>query len=57
LPTVIFSKNVKDYPAFVDIWGDVGTFEEDGSYVFRNNKNIPLAVYLDLETEELRQGQ
>ncbi len=35
VPTIIVSKELIDYSSIIKVWEDVGTVEEDGSYVFR----------------------
>lgn len=39
MPTVILSKTAITYPNIGQAWGQVGTIEQDGSFVFRN---VPL---------------
>ena len=35
IPTIILSPEAEDYDAFVSVWGEVGTKEDDGYYIFR----------------------
>ena len=49
VPTVILSPETGDYQTIASTWPQVGTVEEDGSYVLRNLAAIR-AVYRDLET-------
>ena len=32
---IILSPEAEDYDAFVSVWGEVGTKEDDGYYIFR----------------------
>ncbi len=36
VPTVVISKDAQEYKLFTTVWDQVGTHEQDGSYVFRN---------------------
>ncbi|MBS3111939.1 hypothetical protein J4459_01610 [Candidatus Woesearchaeota archaeon] len=48
LPAIIISSDVKEYPGAFKVLEGVGSVENDGSYVFRNNE--VLGNYKDLET-------
>lgn len=48
VPTIILNGDLSVYPAFQEIWSQVGTIEEDGAYVFRETE--VMGSYLDLET-------
>ncbi|MFA4831200.1 MAG: hypothetical protein WC862_05250 [Patescibacteria group bacterium] len=52
LPTVILSSEAGEYKAFSDVWKQVGTIEEDGSFVFRE-MNALNATYKDLKTGKI----
>lgn len=47
VPTVILSKEAAEYRSLAEAWGDVGSRESDGSFVFRDNDLLGL-VYKDL---------
>ena len=54
VPTVVISGDLREYEGFDTVWGQVGSIEEDGTYVFRQlevlSQNI---VYKDLTTGEV----
>jgi hypothetical protein len=49
LPTLILEGDLASYPAMLQVWPQVGTVEEDGSYVFRVVE-IARKPYKDLTT-------
>jgi len=49
VPTIILSKDAKEYASFISVWRQVGTVENDGTYIFRNLKAMG-APYKDLST-------
>lgn len=49
IPTILLSKEAKEYNSLVKAWQDVGTIESDNSLVFRENDLIGL-TYKDLKT-------
>ena len=51
MPTIILSKEASAYPRLTAVWKDVGTVEEDGTYIFR--KTELMGVSKDLETGSL----
>ena len=51
VPTIILSKEASAYPRLTAVWKDVGTVEEDGTYIFR--KTELMGVSKDLETGSL----
>ena len=51
VPTLILSKEVSAYPRLTAVWKDVGTVEEDGTYIFR--KTEVMGVSKDLKTNSL----
>ena len=53
IPTAIISGDLEAYPGFDQIWGNVGTIEEDGSYVFRQLELLGTIVYRNLITGEI----
>ncbi|MBI5391765.1 hypothetical protein HZB00_02060 [Candidatus Woesearchaeota archaeon] len=52
VPTFFISSQIKDYPALKSVLSEVGTFEADGSFVFRNFDVIGVP-YKDLNTGKL----
>lgn len=52
VPTIILSEEAKFYEQLSSVWGQVGTIEEDGSFVFREMSVIE-AKYRDLETGQI----
>jgi len=53
VPTIILNGDLSVYPAFQEIWPQVGTVEEDGTYVFRETE--VMGPYFDLETGKVEQ--
>jgi hypothetical protein len=53
VPTIILSDDAGAYPILKPVWKQVGTIEEDGSYVFRNVE-VMKGKYMDLETNEIK---
>lgn len=51
VPTIILRGDLSVFPQFLKLWGQVGSVEKDGSYVFR--KTGLMGNYWDLETNEL----
>ncbi len=51
VPALLLSPEASEYPAFVQVWQDVGTVEEDGWYIMREPGNI--GTYKDLKTNEI----
>ena len=51
VPTIILSGEVSEYTALTNIWDQVGTVEEDGSYVFR--KLEVMGTYKDLTADKV----
>lgn len=52
VPTIILSGDLDAYPSLVGIWKQVGTVEEDGSYVFRDGVE-KMGTYKDLSTNKI----
>lgn len=52
VPTIVLSKEAKDYESFVELWSQVGTIENDNVFIFRNFEvlNVP---YKDLTTNSV----
>ncbi|MFH1750759.1 MAG: hypothetical protein ABH863_03715 [Candidatus Micrarchaeota archaeon] len=50
VPTILISPEVKDYPAFMAVYKQIGDFEKDGWFVFRNFNVLEGAWYFDLLT-------
>ncbi|MEK6953494.1 MAG: hypothetical protein AABX01_00680 [Candidatus Micrarchaeota archaeon] len=50
VPTVLISPEVKLYPAFMSVYKQIGDFEKDGWFVFRNFKVLEGAWFFDLTT-------
>ncbi|HLC48694.1 MAG TPA: hypothetical protein VJI13_06480 [Candidatus Norongarragalinales archaeon] len=50
IPTVLVSPESKDYPAFMTVYKQIGGFEKDGWFVFRNFQVLEGAWYFDLVT-------
>ena len=50
LPVLILSSDAKNYKTVTDVWNEVGSIEEDGSFVLRRI-NPP---YKDLKTNEIK---
>lgn len=53
IPTVLISKNANAYTSFVNAWKQVGTIEQDGMFVFRDNTALGPVVYKNLKTGEI----
>ena len=51
IPTVLVSPESKDYPAFMTVYKQIGGFEKDGWFVFRNFQVLEGAWYFDLVTD------
>lgn len=54
-PTVLISPQAQAYANLVNVWEQIGTIEEDGTFVFRKNDVLTGMVYKDLETGEIVQ--
>lgn len=54
LPVLILSADTSAYRKLVQVWPQVGTIEDDGSFVFRALKTLG-SVYRDLETGKIIQ--
>lgn len=52
VPTIILTGDISAYPAVVSIWPQVGTVEDDGTYVFRQGVK-QMGVYKDLNTNKV----
>ena len=52
LPTIILSKDASDYLSLKSVWPNVGTIEEDGSYVFRQGVKS-MGVYKDMTSNQV----
>ena len=50
VPTVILSSAAEDYPAIGQVWSQIGSVADDGSYVFEKIELMQGSVYKDLET-------
>ena len=50
LPAFLLSGDVTSYDALVKVWEQVGTVEQDGTFVFRENAKLSGLVYKDLST-------
>ena len=53
VPTIILSSEGKHYEGLQSVWGQVGTVESDGSFIFRNLNLLAGITYKDLETKEV----
>lgn len=53
LPTVFLSQEASAYEGLAKTWPQVGTIEEDGTFVFRNNSALDGMIYKDLETGKI----
>lgn len=53
VPTFIMSKDAKEYTILKPVWEQVGTVEEDGTYVFRSVE-VMNGKYRDLATNEIK---
>lgn len=52
IPTVLLSSQALSYDRLTTAWQQVGSVEEDGTYIFRQNEALGSVVYKDLETGE-----
>lgn len=52
IPTVLLSSSASAYDRLTAAWQQVGSVEENGTYIFRQNKALGPVVYKDLETGE-----
>lgn len=52
-PTVLLSSQALAYTRLAQTWTQVGTIEEDGTFVFRTNTALGDVTYKDLETGEI----
>ncbi|PIN77274.1 hypothetical protein COV16_06950 [Candidatus Woesearchaeota archaeon CG10_big_fil_rev_8_21_14_0_10_34_8] len=52
VPTVILTSDAENYSVFEQVWMQVGTIAEDGSYIFTNMDQLQGAVYTDLADQE-----
>jgi hypothetical protein len=52
LPTIVLSPEIDRYTALKNVWSQVGTIEEDGSYVFRELGALGV-TYRDLKTGKI----
>ena len=52
VPTIVLSKEAKDYESFIELWNQVGTIESDNVFIFRTFEvlNVP---YKDLTTNSV----
>lgn len=55
VPTIILSGEASEYPRLTAVWKDVGTIENDGTYVFRETEFM--GVSKDLNTGDLIKSQ
>lgn len=53
VPTIVLSEEAQVYPAVGQVWDQIGTQEEDGSFVFRQINKLSGATYKNLETKEV----
>ena len=51
VPTVIISKEANQFYWFEQVWGEVGTKEDDGVYVFRYLEKFTYLTYKDIVNE------
>lgn len=56
-PTVLLSSQAMAYDRLAPAWTQVGTIEEDGTFVFRENAALGEVVYKNLETNEIIRPQ
>jgi len=52
VPTILVTGDIEEYPGLISSWGDVGTVESDGVYVFRKLEVVELP-YKDLSTNKV----
>ncbi len=50
VPTLILDKEANEYKQFSEAWAEVGTQEEDGTFVFRTVNNLVGITYKDITT-------
>lgn len=53
LPAFLLSGDVISYESLTKIWEQVGTIEQDGTFVFRGNSKMDGLVYKNLSTGEI----
>ncbi len=56
VPTFIATGDLKYYKELMKRWDQVGTIEEDGTFVFRNMKKMPGRIYVNLTTNSTMIG-
>lgn len=52
-PTIILQGELNEYAPLFQVWSQVGTIEDDGAYVFRENGEKIMGPYKDLPTGEI----
>lgn len=52
VPTMILSPEAGEYDSLTSAWSQVGTIEEDGNLVFRNNE-VMQGAYRDLQSQKI----
>jgi len=57
VPTVVLSQEAQQYDLFEQVWPDVGTKEDDGSYVFRAVDSLINMTYRDLDQNKIIRPQ
>ncbi len=54
VPTIIIQGDTEEYPTLNQVWSQVGTVEEDGSYIFRKIEAMGQGIkYKDLQTNSV----
>lgn len=53
VPTILLSPEADQYIGLKNVWGNVGTVESDGWYVFREIAQLGSVVYKDLNTNQI----
>jgi hypothetical protein len=53
VPTILMSEEAGKYQTIQLVWDQLGTIEEDGTYVFRGFEMTQDLMYKDLETNQL----
>lgn len=53
IPTILLSEDADRYPQLVSVWPSVGTFESDGTLVFRKNEVMTGMTYKNILTGEI----
>ena len=48
IPTVIIAKEARGYPGFIEAFKEVGTEEDDGTFVFREGSYFGEGAYLTI---------